>query len=99
MSSRNQKKHSKEFKFKVAIEAIKEQKTQTTLCREFDIHDSQVQRWKKKLKEQGPAIFADANAVNGNNKIAELEAQIKKLNEYIGELSVENKFFKKNLNF
>ena len=34
-----------------------------------------------------------------SSKIADAEAQIRKLNEYIGELSVENKFFKKNLKF
>ncbi len=93
------RKHSKEFKFKVAMEAIKEQKTIVTICREFAVHDSQVNSWKKQLKEKGPAVFEDANFSVKVSRESELEAKIRKLNEYIGELSVENKFFKKNLNF
>jgi transposase-like protein len=52
-SSRIRKKHSKEFKFQVALEAVKEEKTIATICREFSIHDSQVNLWKRKLKEGG----------------------------------------------
>lgn len=97
------RKHSREFKFKVAIEAIREHKTIAMICREFAVHESQVNAWKKQLKEQGSIIFEDiSSSVKINhkaNKEAALEAKISKLNEYIGELSVENKFFKKKLNF
>lgn len=91
--------HKPEFKFKVAVEALKEQKTISAICREFEICESQVNSWKKQLKDGGSAAFEDAGLSLASNKIAELEAQIRKLNEYIGELSVENKFFKKNLKF
>ncbi len=97
--SQIRRKHSREFKFKVAIEALKEQKTISTICREFGICESQVNAWKKQLKEQGSAVFEDGSVYSKSNKQADLEAQVRKLNEYIGELSVENKFFKKNLNF
>lgn len=95
--SRIIRKHKPEFKFKVAIEALKEQKTIAALCREFEICDSQVNSWKRQLKEHGRAIFEVDGLSSKSNKLSELEAQIKSLNEYIGELSVENKFFKKNL--
>jgi transposase-like protein len=90
------KKHSKEFKFKVALEALKEQKTITSICREFGVHETQVKKWKKQLKEGGALLFEEASPKAAQS---ELETQIRKLNEYIGELSVENQFFKKNLNF
>ena len=93
------RKHGKEFKFKVAIEALKEQKTISVLCREFAICESQVNQWKKQLKDNGPAVFEVEGQSCISAKIADFEAQIRKLNEYIGELSVENKFFKKNLKF
>lgn len=97
------RKHSREFKFKVAIEAIREQKTIAMICREFAVHESQVNAWKKQLKEQGSAVFEDIGSLvkisHKANKEAVLEAKISKLNEYIGELCVENKFFKKKLNF
>jgi len=92
---RTRRKHSREFKFKVALEALKEQKTIAAICREFGIHETLVNKWKKQLKELGSEVFEDTNPTG--NKEAELEARIKELNEYIGELSVENKFFKKNL--
>lgn len=100
--SKIRKKHSKEFKFKVAIEAIKEQKTISAICREFCVCESQVNAWKKQLKESGSYVFeSNQNSFKINSQAAQgnLEAKIKELNEYIGELSVENKFFKKKLNF
>ncbi len=92
------RKHNKEFKFKVAIEAISQQKTISAICREFAVHESQVNAWKKQLKEQGSSIFADTTLSSKISREAELEIKISKLNEYIGELAIENKFFKKNLN-
>ncbi len=97
--SKIRKKHSKEFKFKVAIEAIKEQKTIAAICREFSVCESQVNAWKKQLKESGSYDFENRLNSSKFSTQADLEAKIKELNEYIGELSVENKFFKKKLNF
>lgn len=88
------KRYSNDFKFKVALEAIKGDKTINAICKEFGIYDSQVNKWKKQLKEEGPSIFSE-NSVTSQNQSA-LELRIKQLNEIIGELSVENKFFKKN---
>jgi transposase len=93
------KKHSKEFKFKVALEALKEQKTIASICKEFQICESQVNAWKKQLKESGSFVFEDNSISSKLNDQADLESKIKELNEYIGELSVENKFFKKKLNY
>ena len=93
------RKHKPEFKFKVAVEALKEQKTISAICREFEICESQVNSWKKQLKEHGSSVFEVEGLSSKSVKIADAEAQIRKLNEYIGELSVENKFFKKNLKF
>lgn len=94
--SKIRKKHSKEFKFKVAIEALKEQKTIAAICREFCVCESQVNAWKKQLKESGSYVFENNLNSSKINSQADLEAKIKELNEYIGELSVENKFLKKN---
>jgi transposase len=90
------KKHSKELKFKVAVEALTGNKTTAEICREFGVHDTQIQKWKKLLREQGSSLFTEVHLRNSQQ--SELEARIKQLNEIIGELSVENKFFKKNFN-
>lgn len=88
------KKCSKEIKFRVALESVAGNKTTAEICREFSVHDTQVQKWKKLLREQGSSLFEEAH-LRGNQK-SELELRIKHLTEIIGELSVENQFLKKN---
>ena len=96
MARKNKKQYSDAFKFKVAMAALRGDKTISALCREFSLHESQLNRWKNILKENGADIF---NQKNQNvDKWEELKKQIKELNEYIGEITIENKFLKKNLN-
>jgi transposase-like protein len=97
--SKIRRNHKPEFKFKVAAEALKEQKTIAQICREFSICESQVNSWKKQLKDHGCDIFTDSKLSSKSSRITDLEERIKILNEYIGELCVENKFFKKKLKF
>lgn len=97
--SKIRRNHKPEFKFRVASEALKEQKTIAQICREFEICESQVNNWKRQLKENGSEIFVDNSRSSKLSKINDLESQVRILNEYIGELAVENKFFKKNLKF
>ena len=52
------KQFGKEFKAKVAFEALKELKTTAELSSEFSVHLSQINQWKKELREQLPGIFA-----------------------------------------
>jgi transposase len=52
-----QKNHTKNFKAKVALAAIKCQKTTSEIASEFGIHISQVNRWKKEALEALPEVF------------------------------------------
>ncbi len=87
------KQYTEAFKFKVALAALKGDKTISTLCKEFGLHESQINRWKNTVKEGGSDLFNQRK--QNIDKIEELNNQIKQLNEYIGEISVENKFLKK----
>jgi transposase-like protein len=49
---------SDEFKAKVALEAIKGQKTGNELAQEFGIHVNQINLWKKQLMEAAPKVFS-----------------------------------------
>ncbi len=51
------KNHTKNFKAKVALAAIKGQKTTNEIASEFDVHSSQVNRWKKESLEALPEVF------------------------------------------
>jgi len=51
------KKHSKELKARIALDAIKCQKTMSELASEYGVHTNQISRWKKQLLEAAPDIF------------------------------------------
>lgn len=91
MSVKMQKEaHSAEFKFKVAIEAIKGEKTTAELCQEYGIVSSELFKWKKVLLEQGQSIFK-----NGTLTIFSEDGQIDKLHAVIGRLKVEDDFLER----
>ena len=52
--------HSAEFKAKVALEALKELKTVPALAREYTVHPTPINQWKKHLREGAPRLFGRA---------------------------------------
>ncbi|MCP4408528.1 MAG: transposase [Gammaproteobacteria bacterium] len=51
------KRYTKEFKAKVALEAIKGQKTVNEIASEFGVHTSQINDWKRQLLTGMPQVF------------------------------------------
>ena len=51
------KRHSPEFKARVALEALKGMKTTQELAREYEIHPTQVAQWKSQLRDQADELF------------------------------------------
>ena len=87
------KKYPNSFKFKVALEALKGNKTITEICQEYGVVSSVVHKWKAQLKACGMNVFAQKDG--NRNKAAELENA--KLFEQIGRLKVELDFLKKSV--
>ncbi len=89
------KNYSNEFKFKVALAAMKGNKTITQLCSEYKLAPSVIHRWKALLQDMGPKLF------NENAKTLDLiaahEAETARLYQQIGQLTVEHDFLKKTL--
>jgi transposase len=85
------KKYPKSFKFKVALEALKGNKTIAEICQEYSVANSVVHKWKGQLKANGVNAFGNNN--DNKNKAVELEKA--KLYEEIGRLKVEVDFLKK----
>jgi putative transposase len=53
------KRYSAEFKARVALEALKAQKTINEIATRFQVHPNQVTQWKKQMLEALPSIFSD----------------------------------------
>lgn len=86
------KAHSGEYKFRVALEAIRGEKTVADLCMEYGVVSSQVFKWKKALLEKGKEVF-EGKRLAGNTSCDNRE--IEKLHATIGRLTVENDFLAK----
>lgn len=92
--SNTRKKHSPEFKAKVALAAVREEGTVAELSSRFGVHASQIHAWKKTLLDGTSSLFAyNKAATNGGEAAA--EAQLAPLYEKIGQLTVERDFFRK----
>nr|WP_086974022.1 MULTISPECIES: IS3 family transposase [Caballeronia] len=90
MTKRNRRTHSPAFKAKVALAALKGDKTLAELAQQFDVHPNQITDWKKQLQERVADVF-DA----GNSAPAAPPVDVKVLHAKIGQLTLENGFFRK----
>jgi transposase len=86
------KNYSAEFKARVAIEAIKGEKTISQIASEFKIHPNLVSKWKRQFLENSYKIFS----LEGD-KEKELEKTIDELYKQIGQLKVERDFLSRKL--
>ena len=80
-----------DFKFKVAIEALKNVKTTPELASQFEVSVSQISKWKNDLLENGPQVFAKKR---GPKKLDPIDAPDHLLRE-IGQLKIERDFLAK----
>jgi len=85
------KKYPKEFKARVALEAIKGDKTIAEISSEYEIHSNLVTKWKKQLKEHMSDIF-----IRKNEQEPDTERKIENLYKEIGRIQVENAWLKKS---
>jgi len=92
MKRRPRRNHSPAFKAKVALAAIKGDRTIVQLAEQFDVHPNQITQWKAQL-EGGAADVFEA----GGCKLAEPALGMKALHAKIGELTLENDFLESAL--
>ena len=90
---RTRKKHSAACKAKVALMAIKGDRTIAELAGEFGVHPNQIYNWKKQLLEGAASVFEGGASAEG----ATNEAQVDLLYRQIGQLKVENDFLARKL--
>jgi transposase len=85
------KKHNKDLKFKVAIEAIRGDLTMAQLISKYQVAESLVHKWKKQLLQNGGSIFS------GKTEPTPPSQDIEKLHAKIGQLTLERDFLENAL--
>ena len=90
------KKFPDEFKAKVALAALKGDKTIAELATEFEVHASQINAWKATIKDRLADLFSTPSG--GAEKMKEQKDLIEQLYRSVGRMQVENDWLKKKLN-
>jgi putative transposase len=94
MAGNIHKNHEAAFKAKVALEALKGEKTMAELSSGYAVHPNQIRQWRQKLVDELPGVFSDRRQKNDK----EAEAVTAELYRQIGQLKVELDWLKKNPN-
>ena len=92
MSRRARRNHTPAFKAKVALAAIKGDRTLAQLAEQFDVHPNQITSWKAQLEGQAADVFGPGASA------ARPAIDVKSLHAKIGELTLENDFLEGALN-
>ena len=87
MTRRPRRNHSPAFKAKVAVAAIKGEKTLIELAQDFDVHPNQIKQWRDQLLDGATGVFGEAAKAE-----PEPVFDVKTLHAKIGELTLENDF-------
>src|SRR4051812_26012825 len=88
MTKRTRRNHTPAFKAKVALAAIKGEKTLVELAQFFDVHPNQITKWKAQLLEGASGVFGSALSA----AVPSPSVDLKTLHAKIGELTLENDF-------
>jgi Transposase and inactivated derivatives len=88
------KRYSAEQKARIALEAIKGQKTANEIAAEYGVHLTQIAQWKKQALDGLPDLFATGKSKQGQSE----EALIASLYQQIGQLKVQVDWLGKNQN-
>ena len=84
VAKKQRRKLTADFKARVALAALREDKTLAELCKQFEVHPNQIAEWKKQLLARATEVF-------GGGSRAE-PVDLAPLHAKIGQLALENDF-------
>ena len=88
MTRRPRRNHSGAFKAKVAVDAIRGERTLAELAKAHDVHPHQITEWKNQLLKQAEVVFL----TKAEQRASEAGPSVKDLQAKIGQLTMENDF-------
>jgi transposase-like protein len=88
---KSRRKFTAAFKAKVALEAIRERESLSTLSSKYELSQEQISKWEREFLEKSELVFT---LEHPDRKV---EKEHQRLKEIIGDLHIENDFLKKNL--
>lgn len=87
------RRHSREFKLEVCRQVASGQKRPAQVCREYQLANSLLSRWRAEYAKRGEQAFATQPV----NEVEALRAQVAELEQFCGQLAMENKLLKRAL--
>jgi transposase-like protein len=87
MPRRPRRNHTAAFKAKVALAALKGDKTLAELAQQFDVHPNQIAEWKSRLQERAAGVFGEEKSESETS-----QADVTRMQAKIGQLTLENDF-------
>jgi transposase len=90
--SKKRKKHSSQFKAKVALAALASEEITAQLASRFDVHPTMISTWKRQLLDSAAEFFDKSH-----KSLKQIESHVDELYLQIGQLKVENDFLSRKL--
>lgn len=91
MMKKTRRRYPPSFKAKVALEALKEDRTSAELASQYEVHPAQIRHWKSRATQGLVELFSDKQ----QHREADRDRLIEELYKQIGQLKVELDWLKK----
>lgn len=89
--ARKRRTFSADFKFDAVMGLLTGAKTPSEICRERNITDKLLYRWKQEFLDRAPSVFEDRRGGSGEDKTAQRVAELERM---VGRLALENEILK-----